>query len=795
MDYIKNKNTEVLELNKIIEKLMGQTTMDASKIAVSKIEPSYDYDTVKSMLCETDDACTLLLKHSPPGFSGAEDVSFLVNQAYAGVVLSKGELLSVGRTLKTARDIRTWRDDIDIADSIMLDRLFFLLYCNSYLEDKIFFCIKNEDEINDRASQRLFDIRRKIKSAENSIRTRLDKIVRSESNGKLIQDAIITQRDGRFVIPVKAEYRSQFSGLVHGTSTSGATVFIEPMAVVEINNEIRVLLSEEQDEINKILADLSDECAKVHEEIAECCKALCELDVIFAKARLGLKMNAAIPKINNCGIISLKSARHPLIDSKKVVPISVDLGKEYDSLIVTGPNTGGKTVTLKTIGLLCLMTMCGMMIPAKETSEIAVFSNIFADIGDEQSIEQSLSTFSSHMTNIVFIVNQSGKNTLVLLDELGAGTDPIEGAALAQSILQTLKDKGAKIAATTHYAELKSYAINADRVQNASCEFDVATLQPTYRLMVGIPGRSNAFAISKKLGLPQSIIDNADGMLSNEQKRFEEIVETLDTARRQAENEKEEVARLRVELARQKEELEQKKNESFGKNSKAIESAREQAQYIIENTRREANTLINELTQLKKEINRKNANEALQKAKALERKSFEAIKKHEKDAVNKKDTGIDPDRPYEVGDRVYITTFDSEGVVEAVSDNKKTVTVSFGAANMRVDAKSLKLITAHREQAPQKKLSGDTSKALSGVASELDMRGLACDEGIMMLDSYLDNVVLAKLETVRIIHGKGTGVLRNAVRNHLKHHKAVDSIRPGMYGEGEDGVTVVTMKK
>lgn len=795
MSYILKKHTDVLEFNKVLNMLCGQCQTSAGVQAAGELQPIFDFEDVKTLLRETDDAYLLCVKHSPPGFSGAYDVANVVVRAGSGLVLTKGELLNVANTLKTARQVRQWRDEIENDSPIVLDRLFYMLTPNRYLEDKIFSCIKNEDEVSDNASEKLYTIRRKIKNAENNIRTKLDKIIRSDNSHNMLQDAIVTQRDGRFVVPVKSEYRAQMPGLVHGTSTSGATLFVEPMAVVEINNELKVLFSAEQDEINRILADLSAECGGFAQQITEICKAITELDVIFAKAKLGISMKATIPSVNDNGIINLKNVRHPLIDKNKVVPITVELGKDYDSLIITGPNTGGKTVTLKTVGLIHIMAMCGMMIPAGDNSEIAVFDRIFADIGDEQSIEQSLSTFSSHMTNLVSIINDTTYNSLILLDELGAGTDPVEGAALAKAILITLKNRGAKICATTHYAELKSYALDADRVQNAGCEFDLETLQPTYRLLCGVPGRSNAFAISSKLGLPNEVVSMASGMLSDEQKHFESIVASLDSARKSAEKERDEIQKIRAALEEEKLEHERKKQNNADKGEKQLEAAREQAKQIVENTKKESIRLISELTALKKQFNKQNAAEKLSKARALEKESFEKLNSASSKGEKKDDKGRIPDRPLKEGDNVYLPLLDAKGVVQSVNGNNITVTV--GAATTRVKLQNIRLLEGGEK--PQEKQSnkflGTTGKAAAGVERELDMRGMACDEGILLLDKYLDDVMLAKLETVTIIHGKGTGVLRNAVRNHLKHHRSVEYSRPGTYGEGEDGVTIVTMKK
>ena len=560
MKYDIIKHAKTLELDAVLQMLAGETASEDASANALAIIPVNDINIVKQNLCETESAYLLISKYTSPSFGGTSNILSQLSRAALGATLTPAELLKVANVLRVIRTVRAWRDNSSAEKETAIDYLFNALVPNKFLEDKITFCIKSEDEIADNASSTLADIRRKITSKGAKIRENLDKIVRGQLS-KYLQDAIITQRDGRFVVPLKAEHKGEISGIIHDTSSSGATLFIEPMSVVETNNEIRVLKSKEQDEINRILAELSAYCSDFADSIKQSYNALIELDLIFAKAKLAYKMGAIVPKINNRGFVYIKRARHPLINQRAVVPITVTLGGDYDTLIITGPNTGGKTVALKTSGLMCLMSMCGLMIPCDDNSEIAVFNKIYADIGDEQSIEQSLSTFSSHMVNIISILDDCDNNSLVLFDELCAGTDPVEGAALAKAILMTLANKGVKTVTTTHYPELKAYALDADRVENASCEFDVSTLKPTYNLIIGQPGRSNAFAISKRLGLSDNIITLANEQLTEDDLRFENVVASLEKARQAAEADRREVSKLKSQIAEAKKRSDQAEHE------------------------------------------------------------------------------------------------------------------------------------------------------------------------------------------------------------------------------------------
>ena len=638
MDYNIGRYLKTLELDKILEMLAGEASLEDTAEAARETLPETRIDEVKKLLANTGDAYMFMARYSAPSFGAACNVSSQLRRAEASAVLSIPELLDIAETLRVIRSAKGWRENCSGVQKTSLEELFGALVPNKYLEEKITFAIKSEEELNDNASPALYDIRRKISAKSSKIRESLERIVRGP-NAKYLQEAIITQRDGRFVVPLKAEHKGQISGIVHDTSATGSTIFIEPMTVVETNNEIRVLRLREAEEIERILAELSAEAGSFADSIIYSYQALCELDLVFAKAKLAYKMKASMPEINKDGHTFLKRARHPLINYKSVVPVTVELGKEYDTLIITGPNTGGKTVTLKTVGLLTLMTMCGLMIPADDGSKIAVYGKIFADIGDEQSIEQSLSTFSSHMVNIIFITEQADDDSLVLFDELCAGTDPIEGAALAKAILMRLAAYGAKTVATTHYAELKSYAIDTDRVENACCEFDVSTLKPTYRLIIGMPGRSNAFAISKRLGLDESIIENAKEQVSDNDMRFEQVVESLERARRLAEEEHAKAKELRHRLDEAKRKAEQREHEFDIKQQKLMEKTRENADRIIENARYKSSQLLNELEEMKKQLNAENAAKLAEKARADYKKTLDELEKSADPVMKRTATG------------------------------------------------------------------------------------------------------------------------------------------------------------
>lgn len=786
----------VLELNKVLSLLSSETGMPDAAEAALEIKPVYNADKVKKLLAETDAAYKLIARYGAPSFSGAPNVDAPLARAKAGGILSAGELLSIGETLRVVRAVGEWKTNSDSGSESALDFYFENLVPNKFLEDKIFFCIKNEDELNDNASPALSEIRRKISSCVSNIRSRLDKIVRSQS-AKYLQENIVTQRDGRYVVPVKSEYRSEVSGLVHDTSASGATLFIEPMAVVEINNEIKVLQAKEKAEIDRILSELSSIAADFADATARSYSMLVTINLIFAKAKLGYRMRATIPNINDERYVSLKNARHPLIKASDVVPVSVSLGKEYDTLIITGPNTGGKTVTLKTIGLLTLMTMCGLMIPVDDNSSVYIFDKVLVDIGDEQSIEQSLSTFSSHMANIINIIGVADENSLVLIDELGSGTDPIEGAALANAILMRFRSYGCRTAATTHYAELKSYALDTDGVENACCEFDVETLRPTYRLLIGVPGRSNAFAISSRLGLEDDIVENARGLIDRDDLRLENIIASLEQSRLEAEREREEANRLRSELFVARNSAKQRLEELENERKKIADKARADALRVVESAREQTNRLLAELEEIKKGFNAENAAQMLSRARSSVKGSLKKMMDDADPVLSRNDDNYVLPRPLKVGDNVIIYDINKSAVVLSVDESSKTATVQAGIIKTRVDISNLRLEEGKKKTPPKRERSasaGVTSRAERSASTEVDIRGMARDEALMDLDKYIDNAVLSGIPSIAIIHGKGTGVLRTAVHQHLRHHKNIRTFRLGVFGEGEDGVTIAELK-
>lgn len=796
MDYNIERYLKTLELDKILDMLAEETCLSEAAEHARALVPDTDINAVASALKNTGDAYTFMSRYSAPSFGAAKNVSSPLRRAEASSVLSIPELLDVAETLRVIRSVKAWRNECSGMEKSSLDELFFSLVPNKYLEEKISFAIKSEEELNDNASPALYDIRRKITAKSGKIREILEKTVRGPS-AKYLQEAIITQRDGRFVVPVKAEYKSQINGIVHDTSATGSTIFIEPASVVETNNEIRILKLKEEEEIERILSELSAEAGSFADSIINSYKALSELNLIFAKARLAYKMKASMPQINKDGYIYLKRARHPLINYKTVVPVTVELGRDYDTLVITGPNTGGKTVTLKTIGLLTMMTMCGLMIPTDDGSQIAVFSKIFADIGDEQSIEQSLSTFSSHMVNIISITEQADSDSLALFDELCAGTDPVEGAALAKAILMRLSIYGTKIAATTHYPELKSYAIDTDRVENASCEFDVTTLKPTYRLIIGMPGRSNAFAISKRLGLDESIIENAKAEVSDNDLRFERVVEALENAKHQAEEEHKKAQLLRIKLDESRKKAEQREHELDVKQQKLMEQTRETADRIIENARYKSSQLLNELEEMKKQLNAENAAKLAEKARTDFKKTLNELEESA-DPVTKRSAAGEAVTSVSKGDIVLVADINRDATVIDVKPDKKQALVMSGSIKMWTDFDNLRVKKHGGESTEIKKtrrVSGLVSRGQRSVSGEVDLRGMASDEAILELDKYIDNAVLSGITTITVIHGKGTGTLRKAVQAHLRSHKNIKTFRTGTFGEGENGVTIAELNE
>ena len=794
-----NRHYLSLELDKVLDKLAGHVSCEDARLLARELKPETSLLMAQALMNQTKDAHMLLARFGGPAFGGLVNVTNALYRADAGSSLSLRELLDIASVLHVIRTITQWRSTCSGVETC-LDTLFNSLTPNRYLEDAIRNAILSEEEISDNASSTLADIRRKIRAQESHVREQLGKITRNTNYSKYLQDNIITMRNGRFVVPVKNEHRADVPGLVHDTSSSGATVFIEPMAVVEANNKIRLLQNQEQDEIDRIIAELSSQAGSFADSIKASYECAVELNLIFGKAQLAYAMNASVPQLNNEGIIELRRARQPLIDPKKVVPDDIKLGEEFDTLVITGPNTGGKTVSIKTIGLLSLMAMCGLMLPVDDRSRISVFENVLADIGDEQSIEQSLSTFSSHMTTIIDILKIAGEGSLVLIDELGAGTDPVEGAALAVSILEKLRLQGAKIAATTHYAELKAYALQTEGVINGSCEFDVTTLKPTYKLLIGVPGRSNAFAISQRLGLPEDIVDTARNLVSSENARFEDVVDKLEESRREMEKGKNEALELKREANRQIEKAKQMKAEIKELREKEMEKAKSQALKITEQAKREAYALLDELERLKKEqAKQKDAAEMARRARAAVRRGVSAI-----DAAADPVVGAFDDENYVLprelkqGDSVLLADIGGEAVVVSVNNKKGVAEVQMGAIKTRTPISNLRLVEKTNKPKIQKPKSQSGSRMDSrmniSADTRLDLRGMTVEECLMTLDRFMDSALRTGLNEFTIIHGKGTGALRTAVREYLKKSPYVKSHRLGTFGEGEDGVSIVTLK-
>ena len=792
-----NRQYPALELDKVLELLAQHTSCEDARLAALSLEPKSDLMSAQALMNQTRDAHMLLARFGGPAFGGLINVNNALYRADAGSTLSLKELLNVASVLHVIRTISQWRSTNEGVATV-LDVYFNALMPNRFLEDSITTSIISEEEIADNASPTLADIRRKIRTQESKVRDQLGKYTHNSNLSKYLQDNIITMRNGRYVIPVRNEYRGEVPGLVHDTSASGATVFIEPMPIVEANNQIKLLKNKEEDEIDRILAELSANVGSFANSIKSSYECAVELNLIFAKAQLAYAMRASVPQLNNEGIIELRRARHPLIDKNKVVPVDISLGTEFDTIVITGPNTGGKTVSIKTIGLMSLMAMCGLMLPVDDRSRISVFDHVLADIGDEQSIEQSLSTFSSHMTKIVNILKIADDKSLVLIDELGAGTDPIEGAALAVSILEQLRNQGAKIAATTHYAELKSYALQTPGVINGSCEFDVQSLKPTYRLLIGIPGRSNAFAISKRLGISDEIIEHAQELVSNENVRFEDVVDRLEQSRAKMEKERDEARKIREEADRELEKAQKLKADIETLRQKEIEDAKGQALRITEQAKREAYQLLNDLEMLKKQqAKEKNAAEMARRARAVIKKDLNAIDSASDPIVS---LGNDEDyvlpRPLKIGDTVIIADIGNEATVVTLKDKKGLVTVQMGTMKTRVKEENLRLIEKKKSAEKKRTVATGSMESRMNMKAQtsVDLRGMTVEEGILELDRYIDHALRMGINEFTVIHGKGTGVLRSAVRDYLKKSKYVKTSRLGTFGEGEDGVSIVTLK-
>ena len=784
------KSLTKLELDKVLALLADHASSPAAKERCLAVQPLDDAEDIRLLQAQTSAACKLITLKGSPSFGGIADVGASLSRADRGGCLSPEELLRVATVLKAARTAKEYAEGDAVESG--LDIFFRQLTPNKFFEERIFTSILSKDEIADAASSELASIRRKIRQQSSKIRESLQKIITSPTYAKILQEPIVTIRSDRFVVPVKAECKSQLPGLVHDVSSSGSTFFIEPMSAVNGNNELRELFVAERKEIERILAELSAEAAARRESIDLNYEMLVTLDCIFARAKLSFAMHGIEPVIRTDGKLELKCARHPLIDAKKVVPISLSLGIDFDTMVITGPNTGGKTVTLKTIGLLTLMAECGLHIPADDGSSIAIFETVLADIGDEQSIEQSLSTFSSHMRNIVEILQVCDRDSLILFDELCAGTDPAEGAALAIALIEFCRKCGAKVATTTHYAELKLYAMRTEGVINASCEFNVETLQPTYRLLIGIPGKSNAFAISRRLGLDEKIIEEAHSMVSQNDVNFEDVLTQLEQQRQQMEQAKVEAERLRMETEKQKEKSDEYYAQIKAERDKAVQQARKEAQYIIEDARRMANNVYEELKQLRKQAKDGAFVEGSNEKQAALRRSLNEAegKLREKQEVRQRPAAS---RAIRVGDTVELLKFGSKATVLAVN---KDGSYQLQAGIMKVNAKPDEVYLLENEtKAKAKKLmEGKVRDLKSAAQPELDIRGMAVDEAMPVLANFLDAAYMGNLPNARIIHGKGTGVLRKAVQDELRRCKYVKSFRLGVYGEGEDGVTIAEFK-
>ena len=793
MSELFEKSIRTLELPAVLEKLAAKAVSQAAKDRCLKLTPSTDVEEVLRLLDETDAAKERLGLHGSPSFSGVKDVSAALTRADHGGMLNTRELLDIAGVLTASRRVSDY-DAQRQGEETVLDRLFTSLHTNKYLEEQIRSAILDEETIADTASSELADIRRKMRLAASKGRQILQRIISSPSYAKVLQEALITQRDGRFVVPVKAECKGSMPGLVHDISSSGATLFVEPMGVVQANNELKELEAREQKEIDRILRQLSAACAAQMENILWDYDILVHLDVIFARAQLSYQLNASRPEVRRRGGVTLRRARHPLLDQARAVPITVELGQQFDTLVITGPNTGGKTVTLKTIGLLCLMAQCGLHIPADSGSAVRVFHRVLADVGDEQSIEQSLSTFSAHMSNIVQILREVDDQSLLLFDELGAGTDPIEGAALAIAIIESARSQGALIAATTHYAELKTFAMTTAGVENASCEFDVQTLRPTYRLLIGIPGKSNAFAISRRLGLDESVIQAAQQQMDSDSVRFEDVLTQLEEKRQRLEKAQAEADRL----WRQREEDARKARTFREQMEKAKDNARTkgeaEAKRIVRQAQAQADEIFAQLDQLRRQQQKQLSFQELNDAKAAVRHSLNQAQ----DALHIHDQPQEPvytpSRPIEVGDLVELPGVKMAASVLAVN-NDGTLLLQAGKMKMTVKAQQVRLPEGQPKKKPAAPVGGSPKLNLqSRASSELDIRGYETLEAESVVENYIDSAVMAKLGTVTIIHGKGTGALRKAVHEMLKRNKAVKSFRLGRYGEGEAGVTVVELK-
>lgn len=787
------KNERILEINRVKEMLKGYTASSLGKKAVDEMEIYHDIDILKMKQEEVTEAANIIIKRSSPPLFGINEIVPHLKHTLLGGSLYPGALIKIGDTLRVSGRLKKFlsNDDSDRQSSYpVIENLIAALYTNRTLEQEIANAIVSEDEISDSASTRLRQIRQQIKNKKAEIKNRLEKIVTSQDTAKHLQDTVVTMRGDRYVVPVKSESKGKIQGIVHDMSASGQTVYIEPMAVVNLNNELRTLYIEEDTEIKRILEELSAKVAEVAEELMGNEEILKELDFIFAKGQMSIEMDGQAPILNKEGYINLKQARHPLIDREKVVPIDVYLGDTFTSLIITGPNTGGKTVTLKTVGLLTLMAQMGLHIPALSGSSIAIFDKVFVDIGDEQSIEQSLSTFSSHMVNIVKIVKEATPKSLVLFDELGAGTDPTEGAALARAIMDLMLEKQIRTIATTHYNQLKVYALTTEGVQNASMEFDVETLSPTFRVSIGVPGKSNAFEISKRLGLPSEIIESAGSLINEDNIEFEEVLKAIEKDRSEIARAKEDVLREREDLKIQNERLEKKLSQMEEREEKILRKAKEEGERILRRAREESQLALSEIKDVQKYLDSENSRR-LQDAHDMLREGLEKVSDRSEKIVIEEVKNHSKD--IKAGDTVKIPSLNQEGIVLENVDKSGDVMVQIGIMKMKLPKKSL--IKIEREEEENKNKAAKILREKSqNISTEIDLRGRNFEEAKMEVDKYLDDAYISGLKRVRIIHGKGTGVLRQKLKSYLPGLKSVKSIEEAPLSEGGSGVTYVNLK-
>ncbi|HHT50590.1 MAG TPA: endonuclease MutS2 [Eubacteriaceae bacterium] len=790
-----DKNLIILEYNKIIKILSEYTTSSMGKEKILSIRPMSNIVKIQESLSETSEAVSVILAKGKLPLNGLCDIGPFIRKAKIGSILSPIELLKIAQVLKICQDLKKYikeESEVDNPYQIINDKINQLNQFPGLMKE-IFNVIVNETEIADNASPQLSKIRKQIRQKNSAIREKLNKMVNSTYYQKYLQDTIVTIREGRFVIPVKQEYRKNVPGLVHDQSTSKSTLFIEPIAIVDMNNDLKSLLNDEKQEIERILSEFTNIIGNNHSKIKNNLEILTNLDIIFAKGYYSIDINGIEPSLNKKGIIILKKARHPLIPKDKVVPSDIYLGKDFNSLLITGPNTGGKTITLKTIGLLCLMAQSGLHISAGDGSEIGVFDKILADIGDEQSIEQSLSTFSSHMINIVNILQEVNENSLVLFDELGAGTDPTEGVALAISILDYLHKRNIKTVATTHYRELKEYALSTDGIENASVEFDVETLKPTYVLLVGIPGKSNAFEISKRLGLSEEIINSAKNYISKESIQFEDVLLDIENKRKQIEVDEIKARNYRLEAKKIKEELEREKAKLDNKKDLILLKSRKEALKIIKEAKNQSDMIIKELKEMKNNVLVNHNKDIEDKRKLLKEYENTLENKLYKSTISN-DSFITP-KILKPGDRVYITTLNQKGYVLSPPNDKEEVEIQAGVMKILVHISNIKLVQdSNNNEDKSKKYIRNIKRKSLNISPEIDLRGLTVEDAIINIDKYLDDAYIANLNFLTIIHGKGTGILRKNIHEFLKNHSYVKEYRLGSLNEGGDGVTIVTMK-